>query len=161
MSKNLGPVSQNYLMIKIYHKTEICHKIYLSCFTKLSYLMIIISDLCEILRHPTTCPTCKTKLNMAVAYFWSRNSNFIHLGIEQSIGLYGVYKHDFLGHLSNLGDLLLWVGVRRRQCCICRIRRQEIVNFITPSGNFGVKSEKFICFLKKSSFLLPGIDQTN
>ena len=81
---------------------------------------MIIIRLCEILRHPTTCPTCKTKLNMTVAYFWSKNSNFIHLGIEQSIGLYGVYKHGFLGHLSNSGDLLLRVGVRRRPSFVVR-----------------------------------------
>ena len=60
----IGPVSQNYLMTKIYHKTKICHNIYLSCYTKLSYIMIIIR-LFEILRHQNTCP--KTKLNM-VAY---------------------------------------------------------------------------------------------
>ena len=63
--------------------------------------------------------------------------------------------------LSNSGDLLLWVGVRRRPSCvniffswttgpiltklvcrICRVRTQEIVNFMTPTqrgGNFGVK----------------------
>ena len=46
-------------------------------------------------------------------------------------------------------------------CSICRVRRQEIVNFMTPvprGGNFGVKSVKLI--LKKSSSPLPGIVQT-
>ena len=80
----------------------------------------------------------------------------------------------FLGHLSHSGDLLLWVGVRRRPSCvvrraltfssqellgqselilvcsICRVRRQEIVNFMTPHRqgevhcNSGVKSVKYI-----------------
>ena len=27
---------------------------------------------------------------------------------------------DFLGHLSHSGDLLLWVGVRRRSSCVVR-----------------------------------------
>ena len=65
----MGPVSQNYLMTKgtICSKTKICHKIYLSCFTKLSYLMIIIR-LFEILGHPNTC--LKTILIMAAAYFF-------------------------------------------------------------------------------------------
>ena len=62
----MGPVSQNYLMTTICPKTKICHKIYLSCFTKLSYLMMIIR-LFEILGHPNTC--LKTKFNMAAAYF--------------------------------------------------------------------------------------------
>lgn len=43
---NLGPVSQNHLLSKIYFKTKICHKICLrshhSRFTILSYLMIIL-----------------------------------------------------------------------------------------------------------------------
>ena len=56
-----------------------------------------------------------------------------------------------LGHLSHPGDLLLWIGVRPRKssfvrrlltaspkkllgyfCSICRGRRTEIVNSITP-----------------------------
>ena len=60
----------------------------------------------------------------------------------------------FLGHLSHSGDLLLWVGVRRHAssvvrrpltffsqellgqslsnlvCSICRVTRQEVVNYI-------------------------------
>ena len=33
-----------------------------------------------------------------------------------------VHRNDerFLGHLSNLGDLLLWVGVRRRPLSVPR-----------------------------------------
>ena len=27
-------------------------------------------------------------------------------------------QYNFLGHLSNSGDLLLWVGVRRRALCV-------------------------------------------
>ena len=61
-----------------------------------------------------------------------------------------VCPHYFLGHLSNSGDLSLWFGVHRcsssivrRESCIniffsrttgpiFRVRRQEIVNFMTP-----------------------------
>ena len=69
--------------------------------------------------------------------------------------------YTFLGHMSYSGDLLLWVGVRRPLtfssqelpgqslpnlvCSICRVRRQEIVNFMTPTprgDNFGMKSVK-------------------
>ena len=66
----------------------------------------------------------------------------------------------FLGHLGNSGDPLLLVGVLRRPSCvknyivlskskthlvcnICWVRRQEILNFMTPTpsgGNFGVNS---------------------
>ena len=49
-------------------------------------------------------------------------------------------------------------------CSICRVRRQEIVNFMTPhpkGRNCGGKKCKIDVFLKKSSSLLPGIDQTN
>ena len=49
-----------------------------------------------------------------------------------------------LRHLSHSGDLMLWVGVRRRPSCInifisrtdgpiSRVRKQKIVNFMTPS----------------------------
>ena len=30
----------------------------------------------------------------------------------------GVAMYEFLGHLSNSGDLLLWVYVRRRPSCV-------------------------------------------
>ena len=68
-----------------------------------------------------------------------------------------------LDHLSNSGDLLLWIGVilvrhpltsssqellgQSLVCSICRVRRQEIVNFMTPvprGGIFVVKSVKLI-----------------
>ena len=71
---------------------------------------------------------------------------------------YILVKYDIilLGHLSYSGDLLLWVGVRRcvvsvvllpfisssqelldqslpnLVCSICRVRRQETVDFMTP-----------------------------
>ena len=91
----------------------------------------------------------------------------------------------FLDHQSHSGDLLLWVGVRRRAssvvrrascverpgqsysnlvCSICRVRRQEIVKFMTPNqraGNFGVKRVKLRYFFKNLFSLLPGIDQIN
>ena len=70
----------------------------------------------------------------------------------------------FLGHLSYYG--LASVVVRRALtsssqellgqsepnlvCSICRVRRQEIVNFMTPpsrGGNFRVKSVKLMYFL--------------
>ena len=31
-----------------------------------------------------------------------------------------VHEISFLGHLSHSGDLLLWVGVRRRASCVVR-----------------------------------------
>ena len=50
-------------------------------------------------------------------------------------------------------------------CSICRVRRQEIVNFMTPTHPkgrlFWGKKCKIDVYLKKSSSLLPGIDQTN
>ena len=30
----------------------------------------------------------------------------------------GCFRYYFLGHLSHSGDLLLWVGVRRRASCV-------------------------------------------
>ena len=77
----------------------------------------------------------------------------------------------FLGHMSHSGDLLLQVGVRRALksssqkllgqsqpslvCSNCRVRWQEIVNFMTPTprgGNLGVKNLKLMYFFK--TFLL-------
>ena len=84
---------------------------------------------------------------------------------------------------------MLWVGVRRRPSCvvrrlltsysqellgqskpylvcsICRVRKQEIVNVMTPiqrGGNFGVKSVKLLYFFK-NLLLYPKalIKQTN
>ena len=74
----------------------------------------------------------------AVLYYYKYTSRGIH--------------NAFLGHLSNSGDLLLWVGVHfcpscvniffsrttgqslpKLVCRICRVRRQEIVNFMTPT----------------------------
>ena len=78
-------------MTKICNKIEICHNIYLICFTELSYFMIIMG-LLEILRHPDTC--LKTKLNMAAAYILLRNrqanpeGTYLQ-GQKKSIGLYG------------------------------------------------------------------------
>ena len=40
-----------------------------------------------------------------------------------SLGMHGVnviYDRFFLGHLSHSGDLLLWVGVRRRASSVVR-----------------------------------------
>ena len=31
-----------------------------------------------------------------------------------------VFRYWFLGHLSDAGDLLLWVGVRRHSSCVVR-----------------------------------------
>ena len=71
----------------------------------------------------------------------------------------------FLGHLSHSGDLSLWV--RQTTCAVMMTKKgsTKIVNFMTP--NVGVLvlgrgdiSENAL-FLKKSSSLLPGIDQTN
>ena len=71
---NVRPVSQNYIFQKT--NCKICHKINLNCFSKLSYMyLMIIIRLFEILRHRNKC--LKTKLNMAAAYFLLRNSNFI------------------------------------------------------------------------------------
>ena len=94
-----------------------------------------------------------------------------------------------LGHLSHSGDLLLWVGIRRcvsfivcrpltsssqelfgqslpnLVCSISRVRRQEILNFMThphPKRRwFGGKMCKIDVFRLKSSSLLKGISQTN
>ena len=46
-----------------------------------------------------------------------------------------------------------WANLNQIWCVasVARVRRQEIVNFITPSqrgGNFGVKSVKLLYFLK-------------
>ena len=40
--------------------------------------------------------------------------------------LFVVFVNIFLGHLSNSGDLLLWVGVRRRPSSV--VRRASCVN---------------------------------
>ena len=101
-----------------------------------------------------------------------------------------MHRNDesILGHLRNLGDLLLWVGVRRHPssvrraltsssqellgqslpnlvCSIRRVRRQGIVNFMIPipmGCNFGIKSVKLMYF-SKSLLLFSGawFRQTN
>ena len=71
---NVRPVSQNYIFQRT--NCKICHKINLKCFSKLSYMyLMIIIRLFEILLHRNAC--LKTKLNMAAAYFLLRKSNFI------------------------------------------------------------------------------------
>ena len=83
-------------------------------------------------------------------------------------GLYELFT-GFLGHLSHSGDLLLWVGVHGTSSVniffsriftklgmysICRVKRQESVNFIRPffprGGYLGGKKYKFYVFLLKS-----------
>ena len=79
--------------------------------------------------------------------------------------------------MSDSGDLLLWVGGRRPLtsssqellgqslpnlvCSICRVRRQEIVNFNDRQDKFGLKCVQLTYFFKKSSSLLLGTNQTN
>ena len=85
-------------------------------------------------------------------------------------------------YLSHSGALLLWVHLHCHSlsvvcrvltsssqelvdrslpnllCSVCRVRRQEIVNFMTPHtrDNFGVKSEEF---MKKNLQKTPQIFQ--
>ena len=53
--------------------------------------------------------------------------------------------------LSTSSQELLGQSLPNWVCSICRVRRQEILNFITPTpkrGNFGVKSVKLMYFFK-------------
>ena len=78
-----------------------------------------------------------------------------------------IYSEATRGHLSHLDDPLASVDVRRAftyssqellgqslpnlMCSICRIRRQKILLFPTPTqrgGNFEVKNVKLMYFLK-------------
>ena len=45
-----------------------------------------------------------------------------------------VYCSNFLGHLSHSGDLLLWVGVRRRASCVNNFFSRTTGTILTKYG---------------------------
>ena len=82
----------------------------------------------------------------------------------------------YLGHLCNSGDLLIWVDVLRRPlttsseellgqsypnmvhiCSICRVRRQELVNFMTThfKGKYFWRKKCKIDVFSKKNLLYP------
>ena len=53
-------------------------------------------------------------------------------------------------YLTSSSQELLGQSLPNLVCSICRMKRQEIVNFTNPrGGNFGVKIEKLMYFFKK------------
>ena len=81
---------------------------------------------------------------------------------------------QFLGHLSHSGDLLLWVGVRRRPltsspqkllgqslpnmvCSIIRGGRPEIVNFMTPGAGVLALGRSCIRHIVKMNYFFKNL----
>ena len=104
------PGSQNYHMPNISRKIKMCHTIYLSCFTKLSYLISMF----EILRHPTT--HLKTKI-----YFVKKENIMVAVSMDiidkfplprhVIFNLCGHIKISYSAHLSASDVIQVLVAV--------------------------------------------------